>query len=162
VKKELTKDYLHTLFEYKDGNLFWKIKRKTVNSGEQAGRVANTGYIHIGVDRSIYAAHRLIFMMFYGYFPKEIDHINGNKADNRIENLREVTKSQNGLNRKLPSHNTSGIKGVVWHKNNKNWMVQLAVNGKNKYFGSFKDLELAELVAIEARDKYHGVYARNM
>lgn len=161
MKKELTKDYLHTLFDYKDGFLCWKIKRKTVNVGDKAGRVARTGYVHIGIDRYIYSAHRLIFMMFHGYFPKTIDHINGNKSDNRIENLREVTLSQNQMNRKF-GKNSSGVKGVVWHKLNKSWMVQLIIDGKNRYLGSFKDLELAELVVIEARDKYHGKYARNI
>ena len=161
MKQELTKEYLHEIFEYKDGELFWKVKRKRINLGDKAGRISKRGYKQIGVDGALYSSHRLIFFMHNGYLPETIDHINGNRADNRIENLREVTLSQNQMNRKF-SKNSSGVKGVVWHKLNNNWMAQLRFNGKNKYLGSFKDLELAELVVIEARDKYHGKYARNI
>lgn len=161
MNKELTQSYLATLFDYKDGNLYWKIKRKTVNAGDLAGRISNKGYVQIGIDRKIYSAHRIIFLMHHGYLPRTIDHINGNKADNRIENLRDVSLSQNQMNRKF-GKNSSGIKGVVWHKSNKNWMAQLVIGGKNTYLGSFDDLELAELVVVEARNKYHGLYARNI
>jgi len=161
VNKEITQAYIKTLFDYKGGNLYWKVKRKTVNPGSLAGRLSQKGYIQIGVDGKMYSAHRLIFLLQHGYLPKVIDHINGNKADNRIENLREASLSENQMNRKF-GKNSSGVKGVVWHKSNKKWMAQLAIDGVNKYFGSFDDLELAELVVIEARNKYHGAYARNI
>jgi hypothetical protein len=97
--------------------------------------------------------------MHHGYLPYHVDHINGIKNDNRIENLRPASKAENSYNSKLKKNNTSGIKSVRWNKINKVWMVTLGVNGKAKYFGSFKDIELAELVAIEARNKYHGQFA---
>jgi hypothetical protein len=92
--------------------------------------------------------------------PKEIDHINGDRQDNRLENLREVTRSQNQLNKSLAKNNTSGTKGVSWHKKSKSWTVRLSVDKQSKNIGYFKDLELAELVAIEARNKYHGNYTK--
>jgi hypothetical protein len=61
----------------------------------------------------------------------------------------------------MPTNNTSGIKGVCWHKSTNRWYVQLQVNKKMKYLGIYEDIELAELVAIEARAKYHGEFARN-
>jgi len=66
----------------------------------------------------------LIFLYHHGYLPKFVDHIDGNKKNNRIENLREATKSQNAMNQKVSTRNTSGIKGVMWHKRDKKWFVQ--------------------------------------
>jgi hypothetical protein len=99
--------------------------------------------------------------MFYGYLPKYIDHIDGNPSNNKIENLREVTNSQNCKNSKISITNKSGVKNVHWNKENKKWRVQLTINGKTKCFGSYDNLDTAELVAQEARNKYHGEYARH-
>ena len=104
--------------------------------------------------------HRLIFLLEYGYLPKEIDHINGDRQDNRIENLREVTRSQNQFNKTMCKNNTSGTRGVSWHQKSGSWVVRVCANGKSKSIGYFKDLELAGLVADEARAIYHGVYAK--
>ena len=67
---------------------------------------------------------------------------------------------QNAYNTKIRTNNTSGVKGVSWHKKDKKWRVRVCVDGVNNFIGNFDDLELAELVAIEARDKYHGKFAR--
>lgn len=158
----LTKDYLHQIFDYKDGNLFFKIKIGSRGLiGKKAGSFTKTGYFHTKIKSKCYLIHRLIFMMFYGHLPKEIDHINGIRTDNRIENLRSATTSQNQQNAKLRKDNKSGIKGVHWNKKDKIYKVELRFNKKIKYIGSFKDLELAELAAQEARDKYHGKFARH-
>lgn len=98
--------------------------------------------------------------MFHGYLPKSVDHIDGDRTNNRIENLRSVTHAQNSLNRKTPTNNKSGFKNVYWDKMFKKWVVNLNVNKKKIIIGKFDDLELAGLVAEEARDKYHGEYAR--
>jgi hypothetical protein len=158
----ITKELLHELFKYKDGNLYWKVFRSPkVNIGTLAGGVHKpTGYYHIQLENKKYKIHRLIFLMHYGYLPKEIDHIDGNPANNKIENLREATRQQNCCNTKLKKLNTSGVKNVHLHKPTNKWLVQLMVNGKKKYFGLYDDLELADLVATEARDKYFGEFAR--
>jgi len=104
--------------------------------------------------------HRLIFLLEYGYLPPEVDHINGDRQDNRIENLRPATRSENQCNRPALASNTSGYPGVSWHKKSKAWCVRVMKNGKTVVQQYFKDLELAGLVAIEARAKYHGVYAK--
>ncbi len=80
--------------------------------------------------------------------------------DNRIENLRLATASQNMMNRKKFKNNRSGVTGVSWHKKSERWFVYIDANKKRKNIGYFDDFELAELVAIEARDLYHGKFAR--
>jgi hypothetical protein len=103
----------------------------------------------------------LIFLLEHGYLPKEIDHINGDRPDNRIENLREATRRENPYNQGMCKNNTSGFRGVSWHNHSKAWLVRLCVNGKSKIIGYFKDLELAGLVADEARALHHGKFAYN-
>jgi hypothetical protein len=130
--------------------------------GEIAGFINKTnGYRIMKVYGKTYSVHQIVFLMNHGFIPKEIDHINGNRADNRIENLREVTRSQNQMNIGLRKTNTSGVKNVHWKKQHKKWQVSMYIHGKRKDFGRYDDLELAELVAMEVRDKYHGEYANH-
>jgi hypothetical protein len=155
-----SKDYLHQIFEYKNGNLYWKIKpAQRVKIGDIAGSISD-GYGQVYLNNSPYKIHRIIFMMHYECVPDQIDHIDGNPLNNKIENLREVTNTQNQFNRKISSRNTTGVKGVSLSKSNK-FVVRISTNQKDKYFGSFDNLELAELVAQEAREKYHGEFARH-
>jgi hypothetical protein len=144
-------------FDYKDVVLYWKVKASNrVKVGNPAGSFdPSTGYHKIHVNYKFYKTHRVIFLYHYGYFPDFIDHIDGNKLNNRIENLRAATKSQNCMNQKISIRNTSGIKGVMWHKRDKKWVVALRVNSILHSFGYFKDKELAELVAVEATNKLH-------
>jgi hypothetical protein len=158
----LSQTELHERFEYRNGELFYKISPlPKIKVGSKAGGVNAEGYVRISVDGKKLSAHRIVFMMQHGYLPTEIDHINGNRTDNRIENLRAVNRTQNRYNIVGYKNNTSGVKGVVKNKNLDKWEVSLNVNGKRKYIGVFKDFELAELVAMEARHKYHGEYANN-
>ena len=107
-----------------------------------------------------YLNHRIIFVMFNGYLPEFLDHIDGNSLNNKIENLREATQQQNCINRKHHSNSKSPYKNVYWNKAAKKWQVYCRIDGHLKYFGIFEDLELADLVAQEARAKYHGEFAR--
>ena len=162
ANKSLTQDYLKELFEYFNGDIYWKLSRSNViKVGKKAGYLNPNMYLSTSIDGKLYLNHRLIFLMHHGYLPKYIDHIDGNPSNNKIENLREVTNSQNCQNSKKRINNLSGTKGVHWHKKNKKWRVQIKVNGKIKSCGLYVDLELAELVASEARNKYHGEYARH-
>jgi hypothetical protein len=90
-----------------------------------------------------------------------LDHIDGIRHNNKIENLRECSFSENGFNKKLTNKNTSGYKNVVWSKQRKKWRVQMRAYGKNLSFGFYDDIELASLVAEEAREKYHKEFARD-
>lgn len=150
-------------FDHKDGHLYWKKvmhPNKQYLVGQQVGSIHKTGYRHVTWNGKIHKVHRLIFLLEQGYLPKEIDHINGDRQDNRLENLREVTRSENQFNKAMCSNNTSGFRGVNWHKHSKSWVVRVCTKGKTKILGYFKDLELAGLVADEARNLYHGKFAK--
>jgi len=158
----LTKEYLHQIFEYRDGHLYYKIQiGKRGKIGKKVGCLAKTGYFCTTIQKKPYLLHRLIFLMFYGYLPVQIDHINGNRADNTIENLREADNTKNQWNVKIQKNNTSGYKNVSWVEKDKRFRVEITVNKIKKYLGYFADIELADLVAHEARDLYHGKFAKH-
>ena len=155
---------LNDLFEYREGKLYWKSKpSKTCNIkiGDEAGYKNAQDYMAVGLYGRKYKNHRIIFFMHHGYVPDEVDHIDGNTLNNKIENLRAANHAENMFNKKSYVNSTSGIKGVSWHKAAKKWYVQIRSNQKHLFQGLFNDLELAELVAIEARNKYHGKFARH-
>ena len=153
----LTQKEVRDYFDYVDGVLYWKVqKSNVVKVGQPAGSLdKKTGYYRIHINSKLHQKHRVIFLYHHGYLPKFVDHIDNNKLNNKIENLREATKSQNCMNQKVSTRNTTGIKGVMWHKRAKKWYVQIRVNSKCHSFGYYDDKELAELVAIEATNKLH-------
>ena len=157
---KMTQEYAHSLFEYKDGSLYWKV-RKAQNTyiGKRAGSPTH-GYESVMVDGRNWRIHRLVFLMQHGYMPKMIDHINNDRSDNRIENLRAADDNQNAHNQMLRSNNVSGIKGVSWNNDRQKWAVRVNHN-KKTYQRYVQDLELAELVAIEMRSKLHGEFANH-
>lgn len=162
----ITQDYLKQIFEYKNGKLIWKLKVSRKNNiGQIAGTKTvnlNNRYKVVGLNNKNYLLHRLIFAWHYGIFPKEIDHIDGNVLNNKIENLRIATHEENQRNGKLRKNNNSGCKNVSYRKRDKVYHVSINVGGKVKHIGVFKDLELADLVAQEARNKYHKEFARHI
>jgi hypothetical protein len=150
------------LFSYADGKLYWLNSRKGVHDiTKEAGGVSD-GRRNIMVDGKMYKTHRLVFLYHHGYLPEVIDHIDCNPLNNHIDNLREATVQLNNYNRSLDRNNTSGVKGVSWNTRSKKWVVQVGVNKTRVEVGRFVDLELAELVAREFRDKYHGDFARHL
>jgi len=160
----VTQELLQSMFDYHEDGYF--IRKKTTSRLGKAGNVAgmldkNVGYVRVGLAGKNWLLHRLIYMMHYGYMPDEVDHVNGNKLDNKIENLRAATKIENQRNRTSNSNNTSGHKNVSWSKCHKKWSVTLSYARKKNHIGYFEDVELADLVAQEARDKYHGRFARH-
>lgn len=152
----ITQQRLQELFIYKDGLFF---NRKTNASCSLVPITNHQRYNRIVVDGKAYAFHRLVFLYHKGYLPKIIDHIDNDRTNNRIENLREATQQQNCLNRVAHKNNRSGYKNVHWHSAMKKWSVLINVDGKRKTIGYFDDVELAGLVAQEARAKFHGEFA---
>jgi hypothetical protein len=138
------------------GIFVWKIRRNgRVRAGQQAGMIGPRGYRVITLNRKIYREHRLAWLYMYGVWPTIIDHINRNPIDNRIENLREVTRSQNQQNRTQDPRNKSGARGVVWAKNAKKWRAQIRINKKSIYLGYFDLVEDAARAYVTAAKKYH-------
>lgn len=146
-------------FEYKDGQLVRKASSKRSKSGDVVGCHDKKGYLTVGHLGTYWKAHRIVYLLAHGHCPEFVDHINGIKDDNRIENLREADINTNHYNCKKYTTNKSGTKGVYWHSSNNLWAVKISVKTKTIHIGCFDDLELAELVATEARDKFHGEYA---
>jgi len=130
--------------------------------GKVAGTIKDDGYVCIVICGIKYRAHRLAWFYSHGLWPpKDIDHINGVRNDNRLINLREATKSQNSHNSKKPLNNASGFKGVHWHKHHKKWCSGIQVNGVKKHLGSFETPEEAHEAYKNASNKYHGSYANH-
>jgi hypothetical protein len=156
----ITQQELHELFEYRDGKLFNKVRRGNRSAcGQEAKSLGARGYLRVSIDKKNYRLHRLVFLMHHGYMPEYIDHINCDKLDNRIENLRQATNAQNQHNTKKLPNNTSGTKGVMWVKSLKKWQGQVKLNKKIFYAGTFYDIESAKLAVAELRKKLHGEFA---
>jgi hypothetical protein len=161
----LTQDQVKSLFDYKDGCLYWKNKTTNLSRakiGCAAGSLSSSKYLLVGINNKTYLVHRVIFLLNNGYMPKFVDHIDGNKLNNKIENLREVSNGQNRMNSKLQVNNKSNIKNVNWHKKQQKWVVQLGVEGKKLYFGAYFDLNVAKFVAETMRHKHHKQFARSI
>ena len=161
-------------YDIETGNFTWNARSRkhfktesafgtwnTRFAGKPAGyewtqKRARTSYLIIGIDGIQYRAHRLAWLYVHGKWPdNQIDHIDGNGLNNRLENLRDVTARENSINQKTPRDNTSGVKGVYWHKVGKKWVAQIMINGKVKYLGLFTTLAAAK-AAREAADEKHG------
>ena len=160
----ITQEYLKSILNYdaETGIFTWKVNKSNRSKvGNIAGSKFN-GYVNIEINNKSYKSHRLAWLYVYGKFPENlIDHINANRSDNKISNLRKATYQKNSENYKTPKTNTSGVKNVSWYKNLNKWVVSISVKSKKKTIGYFEDLELAELVAIEARNKYRMEFANH-
>lgn len=139
----LTQELVHSLVDYHpDGYLIWKVGGGSKKIGKRAGSFDKTTKYHrIWLNNSHHKLHRVIFLYHHGYLPKEIDHIDGNPSNNKIENLRACTKSQNNFNRSLSPKSTSGFKGVCWRKDCNKWQAYINVNSKRISLGMFKNIE---------------------
>lgn len=161
---KLTIEYLKSVLHYNPltGDFTWLKKLSgTGMPGSKAGCTKNTdGYIQIQIDNKKYRAHRLAWFYMTGKFPKKhIDHINHNRIDNRICNLRECTDSTNQANRRIGRNNTSGIKGVRWDKYKEKWEARIKKNGIPHYLGYYDEKEEAHKAYIKAAKRLFGSYA---
>lgn len=150
-------------YDPEDGCLYWKCHR-TANKvkGRKAGRLQPSGYVYIGINGKTYLAHRITWVILKGVYPSnQLDHINGNRSDNRIENLREATHLDNMRNKGLAVNNTSGKTGVNFNKADKVWRVFIGSGKSVKYIGRFKCYELACLARDEAEILYYGNFRRS-
>jgi hypothetical protein len=145
-------ELVHTLFEYKNGILYWKEKNRIAGSLDKSN-----GYIRIRYKDGFYYSHRLIYLMHYGYMPNYIDHIDGCKTNNLINNLRECTQQQNCYNTKVRKNNKLGYKGISFH--NGKYRAVISVNKKQKLIGYFKNLNDAIISYNESVKINYGNFA---
>ena len=146
------------------GTMIWK---KVLSNRTKAGalcgaNVDSKGYARVCFAGKQYRAHRVAWALFYGVDPdRQIDHINGDRQDNRIENLRLATNTQNSRNTKLSRNNTSGVTGVTFSTAAQKWIAQITVSRKNVYIGVFPDKVDAIKARKQAESQYFGQFARS-
>jgi hypothetical protein len=162
-KTHITHERLREVLDYnpKTGIFTWKIALSPrANVGGAAGRTDRRGYIRIGIDGKYYQAHRLAWFYINGVWPKnQIDHRNLNPSDNREDNLRDATPSQNGFNRKPHSNNKSGHKGIYWDKREGRWRAEIRIKRKYAFVKYFDDLQDAIIAHSEAAKLHCGEFA---
>ena len=154
---------LKTLLRYDSdtGHIYWIAPGKGKIKKKPAGTKLYSGYIGVLINGKRYQAHRLAWALHTGDWPADqIDHINGDKTDNRICNLREATNAQNGKNVKLSKLNKTGFPGVSWYPTHKKYRVYIKCNHKSIYLGSYEKLEDAVAARRAAEDKYFGEWKR--
>jgi hypothetical protein len=160
----ITQEYLHEYFHYDKTTGQFLRKKKTGNStkqGELVGSNKGNGYIVLCLKSRLYLAHRMAWLYVYGAMPtSNIDHINGNRADNRISNLRLATQSQNIANSLISKANKSGCKGVSWRKDIKKWRASIMVNYKQIALGCYDSKDEAYDAYISAAIKHFEGFAR--
>lgn len=163
AQHNLTQDEVKKRLNYnpKTGIFTWNevVVPSPVKVGDIAGGHDKDGYVQIWIRDKVYFAHRLAFLYYHGYLPEnDVDHINRNKSDNRIDNLREVSRSCNMQNSRVADRNTSGYKGVSLCKASNKWSAYITVNYKQYSLGKYKsplEAALARITAEDCLDEWH-------
>jgi len=168
-RNDLTAEYVREILDYDPvtGVFKWKWRddvRKRDNSryaGKAAGSVQPDGYVKITINKRLYRAHRLAWLFVYGEWPqKDLDHRDGDRANNRIANLRPATSQENNRNVGLRADNTTGIKGVYWRTDRGKFRAEIRTDGKHLHLGSFDTLAEAIAARIAAEIEYFGPFRR--
>jgi hypothetical protein len=155
LKSVLTYDELSGIFTWKK-----KIGRRSV-IGAEAGTVGDRGYIRIGINKTVYKAHKLAWFYVHEKWPDRIDHRDLNPKNNSLDNLRLCTQSQNGANNKISKRNTSGYKGVSFHKPSGKWRAVIGYRKEKISLGLFYSKEDAAGAYTSAADRLFGEFARS-
>ena len=163
----VTQERLKELLNYNpDTGIFtWLVTRNAYGGGVRPGSIAGDkdshGYWRIGIDGTRYPLHRLAWLYVRGAMPENhIDHINGDKADNRLCNLRQATRFENLSNRGKNKNNSSGYKGVWFNKKLGKWIAGITHNNKAKHLGVFETPELAYEAYCKKAAELHGEFAK--
>lgn len=129
-------------------------------AGSRAGTINGVGYVYISLGGSRYAAHRLAWLIENGLWPEaDLDHKDRDRSNNAIGNLRVASDAENQANVHMWSSNTSGVKGVCWHKSNRVWTAGMRHNGKRVHLGSFQTKEEAARAYADAYLRLLGDFA---
>lgn len=147
------------IYDPETGLFSWRSKRAPgIKAGDPAGSNRRDGYLAIRIEGTKYQSHRLAWLYVHGQIPPMLDHINGDRSDNRILNLRPATNSQNCLNRGRRSDNSSGFKGVSFERSTGKWRANCSVDGKWKSLGRFETAEAASAAYEVAASVHHGEF----
>lgn len=154
MKSRLGFDELNRLFRYEDGHLYWRVDRHCVKAGARVSTIDRQGYVvatHLGVQ---YMVHRVVWLLHHGVWPQgQIDHVNGIRHDNRIENLRDCTVAQNAMNR---APKRGHLKGVTRHPGTGKFMAQI----QGGYIGLYATQEEAARAYDREAVRRFGSFAR--
>jgi hypothetical protein len=173
TSESLTQDILHEIVRYvpETGAFFWRERPRhyfqtghhhkmwnVQNAGKIAGSINSRGYWRITIRSETYTAHRLAWLYVFGTWPAmALDHINQNKVDNRISNLREATSQQNSQNLPRTERNKSGMVGVCWNRAQREWFAYISVSKKQQFIGNFKSKDAA-IAARKAAEMLYGYH----
>ncbi len=161
AKTDLTAQRLRELLHYdpETGIFYAKKRRGPLSVGKSSGTITPDGYVQISLHRSLYLAHRLAWLYVFGEFPsQQIDHKDRDGTNNRIENLRLATGSQNNYNKPKRADNTSGHRGVCYVKRSGLWEAKTKVNGKRKSLGRYKTPQEAGFAYEQFAKANHGEF----
>lgn len=169
----VTQEQLLEAFIYDDGKLIWRElnsdttlsknykRHNTLFAGKVFGKINKYGYVRAGFLGKTLSVHRMVFLYHKGYLPEFIDHIDGVRNNNRIENLRPATKSQNSWNRRINgAWRSSKFKGAVYHKASGKWTSNIRKHGRNIYLGLFNSPEEAHAAYCKASEELHGTFSK--
>jgi hypothetical protein len=157
----ITQERLHEMFEYKDGILYRKKSLGRTKAGDKVGFINDKGYVAVNIGNQCIGVHRIVWMMQHGEMPSLIDHIDGNRQNNKICNLRLADRFGNAQNKRMHRNNTSGVKGVYWHPKANKWKAQIYCHRKKHDLGLFENIEDAEEFIGLVRDVLHGQFANH-
>lgn len=159
MRDEISAERLRKLLHYDPdaGSFTWLVTRnQSAKIGREAGATNAAGYRCVTIDGRAYMSHRLAWLYVYGaHADVEIDHINRDKADNRISNLRLVSRSENCQNSSSRRNTASGLRGVSWHKQRQRWAARITLHGLTKHLGLFDSPELAHAAYLQAAAELH-------
>ncbi len=154
-----SREYLLSLFEDAGDTVRWKVKKGyVVNVGDEARGLLG-GYLRVMIDQKVYLVHRVLYKMRTGDEPAMLDHVDGNRLNNRPENLRPTAYPSNGFNRTVQKNSGSGFKNVSFYPRTGKWYARVRVGKKSYYSPTFERIEDAVAAAAELRAKHHGEFA---
>ena len=153
-----TTERLRELLNYdpETGHFIRRQSSGPAKAGDVSGWMRQDGYIEISLCGRVYKAHRVAWLCVYGRWPAQVlDHINGDRSDNRIANLRECNSAENCQNKRIYRNNTSGHTGVCWHHPNRAWVARISRDGRKRCLGYFKDKAEAVAAYLAAKAQLH-------
>lgn len=153
-------EWLKEIIDYQDGVLSFRKSRGGISAGSPLGYESPNGYLHVRLLGILYPVHRVVWKLHHGTDPEFIDHADGDKKNNSIDNLREVTRTQNNRNASLSKANTTGFTGVCYAKREGMYRAEIYAEGKRTSLGYHEDIKDAVFAYNEACEKLHGEYGK--